>query len=547
MSPERVEIVVTANDTASQVLRGVGSQLGGLGSAISSIANGDIVGLTSQVVEFGKESIAAFTETAQAAKQLSMASGDSIENAGRFIQVLDDYEISQQDALAATKAMTKEGLTPNLETLAKLSDQYRAIQDPQKKNEFLIKNLGKAGLEWAKALDQGSEALLEQAAAINKALLPTEEMYQQAEELRLAQDQLNDTWEATKIQIGNELVPVLAKFLEISNKVDAGISIWAEDTDKATDATKNNTDAVVENTVELEKSAEQLKAEADAVKALTEQYQGYLDLASGIFSEQVGYEEELAGLMEEKIKLEEEYNGLSEEGWDKNKEKLEDNLKAYEDVNQKINELKQSHKLAMGQMQYDLLLTKLSIDGLTTAEFNMATEAGIAFGVFDRESADAAIAMNNLTDKVASGKMSVYEYGQVIDKAMEDGVIKAEELATAIFGIPDEKTFTLNIVQNHIMPGGEMENIGWVPGQAGGGDVNAGTLYRVNETRMEYFRPSMSGTVIPLGSGGKGGGGDTFNIVLSPTVMVGDRSRAANELGPIIIEGIRKAKADKII
>lgn len=543
---DRVEIVVTANDSASQILRGIGSQLGGLGTAISSIANGDIVGLTSQVIEFGKESIKTFTDGAQAAKQLSLVSGESIENTSRFIQVLDDYEISQQDALAATKALTKEGLSPTIETLAKLSDQYRAIQDPEKKNQFIIENLGRAGLQWAKVLDQGSEALYQQAGAIDNHLIYTEEMYQQAEELRLAQDQLNDTWEATKIQIGNELVPVLAKFLEISNKVDAGISIWAKDTEKATDATETNTNAVADNTIELEKSSEQLKAEADAIKALTERYQGYLDLASGIFSEQVSYEEELNGLTKEKIKLEEEYNSLSEEGWDKNREKLEDNLKAYDDVNTKINELKEDHRLAMGQMQYDLLLTKLSVDGLTTAEFNMATEAGIAFGVFDRESADAAIAMNNLTEKVAAGRISVYEYGQIIDKAMADGVIKAEELASAIFSIPDEKTFTLNIVQNHIMPGGEMENIGWVPGQAGGGDIKAGNLYRVNETRMEYFKPSMNGTVIPLG-GGKGGGGDTYNITLSPTVMVGDRSRAANELAPIIIDGIRKAKADKII
>jgi hypothetical protein len=48
-----------------------------------------------------------------------------------------------------------------------------------------------------------------------------------------------------------------------------------------------------------------------------------------------------------------------------------------------------------------------------------------------------------------------------------------------------------------------MSNFGG--GMAGGGDVDAGTLYRVNENNREYFRPSSGGTIIPLGGGGDGG------------------------------------------
>ncbi len=41
-----------------------------------------------------------------------------------------------------------------------------------------------------------------------------------------------------------------------------------------------------------------------------------------------------------------------------------------------------------------------------------------------------------------------------------------------------------------------------VEGRASGGPVGAGQLYRVNENGMEYFRPSVDGTVIPMGGGG---------------------------------------------
>lgn len=43
---------------------------------------------------------------------------------------------------------------------------------------------------------------------------------------------------------------------------------------------------------------------------------------------------------------------------------------------------------------------------------------------------------------------------------------------------------------------------GGVQGRRYGGPVSAGTLYQVNELGMEYFRPNVGGSVIPLGQGG---------------------------------------------
>jgi hypothetical protein len=47
---------------------------------------------------------------------------------------------------------------------------------------------------------------------------------------------------------------------------------------------------------------------------------------------------------------------------------------------------------------------------------------------------------------------------------------------------------------------------GLAGGRAAGGQTSVGSLYRVNETRDEYFSPRLSGEVIPLGSGSQGGG-----------------------------------------
>lgn len=49
-------------------------------------------------------------------------------------------------------------------------------------------------------------------------------------------------------------------------------------------------------------------------------------------------------------------------------------------------------------------------------------------------------------------------------------------------------------------------------GRASGGPVAAGELYRVNENRMEFFRPGVSGTVLPLAPPGTGMGGGGVTI-----------------------------------
>jgi ribosomal protein L12E/L44/L45/RPP1/RPP2 len=59
-------------------------------------------------------------------------------------------------------------------------------------------------------------------------------------------------------------------------------------------------------------------------------------------------------------------------------------------------------------------------------------------------------------------------------------------------------------------------------GRAYGGDVTGGTMYRVNEREGEFFRPNVSGKVIPLSKMAGGSGGNTFAPVFN---VRGDISR----------------------
>lgn len=143
-----------------------------------------------------------FQNYAGQVRDLALVSGTGAEEASRLLQVLDDYQISAQDVTAATRAMTKEGLTPSIDTLAKLSDQYLQINDAQARNEFIIKNLGRSGLQWVNVLQQGSDAIREQSGEVSKSLILNDEMIEKAEKERLAMDALADAWQGFKVQVG---------------------------------------------------------------------------------------------------------------------------------------------------------------------------------------------------------------------------------------------------------------------------------------------------------------------------------------------------------
>lgn len=93
--------------------------------------------------------------------------------------------------------------------------------------------------------------------------------------------------------------------------------------------------------------------------------------------------------------------------------------------------------------------------------------------------------------------------------------------------------------------------IGETRGRAAGGPVNAGELYRVNETGMEYFRPAVSGSVIPMGQlpNGAGWSGPATNARPLVINVMGHRGMQAlvddvvrevgNRGGTLAVVGVR--------
>jgi hypothetical protein len=200
--------VKKVNQEFKGLVPGLNAASKGIGSFIS--ANAALIGVLGAIGGAAVKSYQAFQQYAGSVRDLAQVSGTGAVEASKLLQVLDDFELSASDVTAATRIMTRNGLTPTLDTLAKLSDQYKAINDPMEKNAFIIENLGRGGLKWANALNQGGDALRAMGDEVNKSLILTDEQIKKAELARLAVDSWADAWQGLKVSVGGAIGGLIA-------------------------------------------------------------------------------------------------------------------------------------------------------------------------------------------------------------------------------------------------------------------------------------------------------------------------------------------------
>lgn len=172
-----------------------------------------------KVVNFLKDATEETVKYAAEVRDLSRSIGANAEETSALIQVADDVTVSTGTLEAAFKAAIKNGIQPSIENLAKLSDEYRAIQDPVQRSQFAMDKFGRAGLEMAKILEQGGDAIRESAkAAKEMGLTLSDDAVQSARDFEIGMDNLGDRVDALKTKIGTGLLPVVNKFFETMDK-----------------------------------------------------------------------------------------------------------------------------------------------------------------------------------------------------------------------------------------------------------------------------------------------------------------------------------------
>jgi len=292
---------------ATKELKGSLNDLG-LGSLATVTALGAVAAAVGAVTAFTVDAVNETVKYADEVRGMMQLTGQNAGEASRMIQVMDDLKVSTDILTMASKTLSKEGLTLNISTLAKLSDEYKSLGNAADKTAFLVKNFGKSGLGMAEAMEQGGASLRAMNDAVSGSLVLDQKAVDAARELQRQQDSLNDSWNAIKVTVGTAVIPVLNDLLGAVNlNIEKGFQ-WSDllrltpimgfvmglnDLKTAHDSVKTATDesaAAMQNAVPSAQAlAEADKAAADAAKVLSDGFKLQLSVIASMQSLEDSY------------------------------------------------------------------------------------------------------------------------------------------------------------------------------------------------------------------------------------------------------------------
>lgn len=391
------------------------------------------------------ETVGVFQEYAGEVRDLSLITGTGAEETSRFIQVIDDYQLSAQDAEIATKALKEKGLVPTIDTLARLADQYKRIEDPAQRMKFVQDNLGKGGAKWVNVLNQEGEALRKTAGEIDKSLVLTDEQIKQSEELRLAQDALADSIEGIKVAtgawIGTQILAVkhtgelLDAYKSLGNEVGGAQrqSIDFQENFKAFTAQMKQGAAATEYYNSRLEQTSQVTEEASAMteemnKALQKSNADLIAGAREIMKSDSDFAKKQEELQQKNVDILEQRFALTSAGWSTESEKVKELDAALEENNNAILENSAIHAEASRQKLLDMSLEAIALSdgiaGFSAAEAERAqvllqtADAGAAAAFKEQQAfvtASQAIAAGTLDAKELDATLKMMAKGYTLD------------------------------------------------------------------------------------------------------------------------------------
>jgi len=505
-------------------------------------------------------------------RTLSAATGMNNQETSKMIQLFDDAGVSTEQITAASRKMIQQGLNPSIDTIAKLADEYNALNDPVAKGKILLDNFGRAGLEMGKLLDMGSDAIRRSGEEAEKAgLVMSDEAMKAAEDYRQSIDKLADSFEGVKVKVGMALIPALDDAVDgMGRAIDAAqlLVTWNK---QIADAYADHTKEVLSLGLSYDDYIAEMLRSAVVVDKLSPKQAALIKLLIENGTITNANTEYLYGLAKSiGIVTEAEYQAAIMEArvTDERKEAInwinmqkgaadaliptveelalaeaaaalaaEKEAGIYEAVTGAL----RNSNVPLGE-KVDLLKELALLSGATTKEqvalddavkfLTRSLELGyisedqylritndLAEGALNGEKGVRAIEKAIIANTTAAGNATepinaLTGNMGTLDQSMAEAAKEAEWLKTSIDNLKN-KTITVTVKYNAV--GGIITtNDKGERDRAVGGPVSAGGMYVVGEKGPELFVPNSSGQIIPNNklSGGNGmSGGQSFGDI----------------------------------
>jgi hypothetical protein len=145
--------------------------------------------------------------------------GITAEEMSRLAQAADDAFVSQEALTRAFQMALKNGFTPTIDNLAKLSDELLAMENPSDRAAAAAKIFGRGWAEIAPFILQGGDAIRKSTDAIADGLIVTDKSVEENIKYKQAVDNLNDQMQALSYTAGKTLVPALTQVLIVTTNL----------------------------------------------------------------------------------------------------------------------------------------------------------------------------------------------------------------------------------------------------------------------------------------------------------------------------------------
>ena len=462
---EKIEIDVIANNLASTTLDLIKNKLMAVGGSTAMVGTLALTAGAAVVVGLSKAKDAAQAYDQQV-YNLMLRTGGTADETSRLIQVIDDTGIAYSTLETAMKFAVKNGIEPNIESLAQLSDEYLALNPGVERGQFLLDKFGRSGMDMTRAMDLGGDALRRMGEEMKGGLILTEQNIEASEEYRKNVDKLKDSWGGFVTTIGNKVIPALNDVFDAmeegqKNAIDRQIAWnqlraegmvyydaeavdlrvlknrheeWANSVDNTSGALMSMGDAA-------DRASTRTDDLALSIEAAEKAQQNLLNQTITLTADINEYETSLADLnttREDEVKLLDElvdkYGDTSQ--------KVKDQKGKIAELDGQIDELKTSQEEQMNSFVLSMLQQK-------GATVEMQTAFALAAGLIDEETYNMVNAVNGVADAIintgnktgASSDLMVSAFNSVTGRvtAMKVATEKTkDDMVAAVIDVTDE-------------------------------------------------------------------------------------------------------------
>ena len=218
MADPQVKIIMSLVDNVSANMKKITGTTGSLGTAFQQLtgfslgAAGGIalVGMGLQKgVKLAKESVTEWVKYNQAIREMTQVTGLGAEEISRIVQVGDDWLISSDAIRTSLAFMNKKGITPSIDNLAALADEYVNTTDKSAFAEKAVTILGRGYQTLIPLLALGGQGFRDATAAVEDNLIATQKSIDVTREYEAMMDTFTDTTTGLKNELAVELIPTI--------------------------------------------------------------------------------------------------------------------------------------------------------------------------------------------------------------------------------------------------------------------------------------------------------------------------------------------------